>query len=199
MSEIKNDEKISKSKLCLKLSQEILYNSLAQAILKLYRTPHRILKLFWLTCVLVSLGFASYTVIQSILDYLSFDVVTKSRTIFERPTLFPKVTICMLSPFTTKYAYDFLKDNIDSPYNFLRNESLLDDLNFSHKYDFIYKFTKTALSMLDDKEGLVRFVDNCPWTSIVHGQLSMLHGHCPCHIYIVHFICPCNMDNIHEI
>jgi hypothetical protein len=151
MSKTKNDEKMSKSKLSLKLSQEILYNSLAQAILKLYKTPHKILKLFWFTCVLVSLGCASYTVIQSIMDYLSFDVFTKSRTVFERPTLFPKVTICMLSPFTTKYAYDFLKDNIDSPYNFLRNESLLDNMNYSQKYDVIYKFTKIALSMLDDK------------------------------------------------
>ena len=149
MSKIENAEKISKS--CLNLSQEILYNSLAQAILKLFRTSHRILKLFWFTCVLVSLGCASYTVIQSIMDYFSFDVVTKSRTVFERPTLFPKVTICMLSPFTTKYAYDFLKDNIDSPYNFLRNESLLDNTNFSQKYHIIYKFTTIALSLLNDK------------------------------------------------
>jgi hypothetical protein len=149
MSEIKNDEKISKS--CLNLSQEILYNSLAQAILKLHRTPHRILKLFWFTCVLVSLGCASYTVIQSIMDYLSFDVATKSRTVFERPTLFPKVTICMLSPFTTKYAYDFLKDNIDSPYNFLRNESLLENMNFSQKYDVIFKFILQVKSLINDK------------------------------------------------
>jgi len=32
--------------------------------------------------------------------------------------------------------------------------------------------------------GLVRFVDNCPWAPTVHGQLSMLHGHCPCNISI---------------
>ena len=133
------------------MSQEIFYNSLTQATLKLYRNPHRILKLIWLICVLASLGFASYAVIQSILDYLSFDVATKSRTIFERPTLFPKVTICMLSPFTTKYAYDFLKDNIDSPYNFLRNESLLENLNFSHKYDIIDKFILAANSLMNDK------------------------------------------------
>jgi hypothetical protein len=152
MSKIKNGEKISKSKLCLKLSQEILYNSLAQAILKLFtRTPNKILKLFWLTCILVSIGFASYTIIQSILDYLSFDVVTKSRTVFERPTLFPKVTICMLSPFTTKYAYDFLKDNIDSPYNFLRNESLLDNLLFNEKNELLQDFSNNAWALLNDK------------------------------------------------
>ncbi len=35
---------------------------------------------------------------------------------------------------------------------------------------------------------LERFVDDCPWTSIVHGQLSMLHGHCLCYMDIVHVI-----------
>ncbi len=34
--------------------------------------------------------------------------------------------------------------------------------------------------------GLVDFVDNWPWTSIGHGQLSMSYGQCPCNMTNVH-------------
>ena len=89
--------------------RETLYNSLAQAIIKIIQTPHIFLKLVLITCVLSSSGLAAYMVIQSILSYLAYDVTTTSRTIHEMSPLFPKITVCNLSPFTTGFALNFLK------------------------------------------------------------------------------------------
>jgi hypothetical protein len=57
--------------------------------------------------------------------------------------------------------------------------------------------------------GLVRFVDNWPWTSIVHGQnfFLLFHGHCPQYMGIghktwtlamIHGHCPQYMDIVHD-
>ena len=94
------------------LLKEILYNSLAQAIIKTILTPHLVLKVFLLIFVLGSSGFASYLIIQSLLAYFSYGVITISRTIYETPTLFPKVTICNTNEFTTEYAYNLTQQGI---------------------------------------------------------------------------------------
>lgn len=49
------------------LLKEVLYNYLAQALIKIFSTPHFILKLFLLICVFSSSSLASYLVIQAIL------------------------------------------------------------------------------------------------------------------------------------
>jgi hypothetical protein len=52
-------------------------------------------------------------------------------------------------------------------------------LCFTPFYAILYHFTQSyAEKIYIIVLGLVRFVDNWPWTSIVHGQkLSILHGH----------------------
>ena len=90
--------------------EENVRTELYEIIFKIIRTPHFIIKAYLFICVLVASGLASYTVIESFIDYFSYGVVTTSRTMFEIPTLFPKVTICNVNPFTTEYAYNFLKE-----------------------------------------------------------------------------------------
>jgi hypothetical protein len=99
----------SKSKKVENLLRGILYNSLAQAIIKLILTPHTVLKIFLIACVLASTGLASYLVIKAIINFLEY-VTTTSRTIFENPTLFPKVTFCNVNWFTTEYAYNLTQE-----------------------------------------------------------------------------------------
>jgi hypothetical protein len=89
-----------------KLLKERLYNSFAQALIKLFSTPYLTLKIILALFSLSSSGLASYLVIQSIFAYLTYGVSLSSRTIFETPTLFPKVTFCNLNPLTTEYAYN---------------------------------------------------------------------------------------------
>jgi hypothetical protein len=88
------------------LLKEVLYNSLAQAIIKIILTPHLILKLILFLFVVGTSGIVSYLVIKSILTFFTYGVTTTSRTIFETPTLFPKVTFCNTNHFTTKYAFE---------------------------------------------------------------------------------------------
>jgi hypothetical protein len=105
-----------KSKLCQNrnfkiniLIKEALYNSTAQSIIKIIETPSLALKVFLLCRVILSSGLCSYLVIQLIISYLSYGVSTASRTLYETPALFPKITICNANPFTTQYAFNFLK------------------------------------------------------------------------------------------
>ena len=140
----------SKKNLLSNLIQEVLYNSLAQATLRIIQTPHTLLKIFLFACILTSLSFASYMVVKSVLIYFSFDVNTSTRFIFETAPLFPKITICNLNPFTTKYAHELLAQ-INSSYNFLREESLIQNLTFKQKYDFVENFTMDAMSFVNEK------------------------------------------------
>ena len=110
--------KISSNEMDLKndklkcLLKEVLYNSLAQAFIKIFSTPHFILKLFLLICVTTSSCLVSYLVIQAILTYLNYGVTTTSRIIFETPALFPKVTICNVNAFATRYAFNLTQQGI---------------------------------------------------------------------------------------
>ena len=74
--------------------KESLCNSLAQASIKFHQTKHLKLKMFLLFAIINLNTLALYMVIQSIISYLHYEVITTSRTIYETPTLFPTVAIC---------------------------------------------------------------------------------------------------------
>jgi hypothetical protein len=92
--------------------KENLYNSLAQAIIKIIQTPHIILKIFLCIFSLASTSLASYLVIQSIVTYFMYEASTTSRTIYENPTPFPKVTFCNVNSFTTEYGYNLSQSRV---------------------------------------------------------------------------------------
>ena len=71
-----------------------LSNEAIQSFLKIFFSTHKVIKFFWLLCVLVSMGLCSYLVIQSILSYLSYGVSTSTKNVVENPTDFPKITFC---------------------------------------------------------------------------------------------------------
>jgi hypothetical protein len=110
----KHDIKKWRKNLIKTILKEILYNSLAQAIIKIIFTPrHFILRMFLLTFVLSSSSFSSYLVIKSFIDYFNFRVSTSSRTIYETPTLFPKITFCNLNTFVTEFAWNLTQMGIE--------------------------------------------------------------------------------------
>jgi hypothetical protein len=118
------------------LTKETLYNSLAQAIIKIPETPHIFLKVFLFIFVCIACGLASFLIIQSISEYLSYQVTTTSRTIYENPTLFPKISFCNINKYATKYAY-YLTKNIS--YNEL-------SLNIEEKKLLGHEFNNIALN-----------------------------------------------------
>ena len=115
------------------LIKETLYNSMAQAIIKILETPNFLLKVFLLACVILSTSLCSWLIVKLILDYLSYDVTTKLRALNDTPVLFPKITICNLNPFTSEFALGFLKQiNRDSyPYFDIFDETQMNQLDFA--------------------------------------------------------------------
>lgn len=73
------------------LLKEVLYNSTAQAILKIFFTRHKVIKIIWALCLALTCSTCAPLLLRNFLSYFSYDVITTSRTIFETPTLFPKV------------------------------------------------------------------------------------------------------------
>jgi len=56
------------------------------------------------------------------MTYFTYGVTSTSRTIYETPTLFPKVTFCNVNPFTTQYAYNLTRKGIFDGSNLLDAE-----------------------------------------------------------------------------
>jgi hypothetical protein len=152
MSEISHKKETTKEQI-KHLLNTVLYNSLAQAIIKIIQTPHWILKLFLFIFVIVSSGLASYMVINSILTYLSYNVVTTSRTIYETPTEFPAITFCNSYMFTTEYAFKFIQRINEelSPNISIFNEAQFQSLNFAEKKYLINMIFNAALEKVNAK------------------------------------------------
>ena len=153
LTEKTNADLIRKREVIL-IIKEILYNSLAQAIFRIFQTRHIILRTFLFVCVSVTTVLSSYLVIQSIISYFSFEVYTSSRSVFEIPALFPKVTICNQNMFTTKYAVEFLRDinKLVEPQIDIFNEDNLANLSYANKTKtFKNVFNKANSMILSDR------------------------------------------------
>lgn len=90
----------------LSLIKELLYNSACQALLKIYIYPSKLLKCFWIICLLLACSLCSYFVFESLVLFFSTEVNTITRTYSEISSKFPKIYICNKNLYTTKYAYD---------------------------------------------------------------------------------------------
>jgi hypothetical protein len=84
-------------------------------------------------------------------SYFSYGVSTTSRTLYETPALFPKVTICNANPFTTEYAAMFVKQvnqelylNID-----VFNKNEMNQLNITYKYTLIRDIFFSAINKMN--------------------------------------------------
>jgi hypothetical protein len=127
---------LEKKSFLKKLLKETLCNSVAQAILNLIETPHKLLKLFLFTIVTCSTGMAGYMVINSIINYYAYRVVTTSRTYHEIPALFPKVTFCNLNKYTTEYGFKTDDVNLTISQRKLLGHDL-DDILIHCEFNFV--------------------------------------------------------------
>ena len=90
---------------------------------------------FLFTIVTCSTGMAGYMVINSIINYYAYRVVSTSRTYHEIPSLFPKVTFCNLNKYTTEYGYITNDVNLTSSQRKLLGHDL-DDILINCEYSF---------------------------------------------------------------
>jgi len=128
-----NANKIPTYEIILDKAKKNIFNELTQASIKILQSPHLALKIFWIVSILLALAFCSLLVVKSITEYLSYQVTTNMRMIYENPTLFPKVTICNKKSVTTEYGYNLMKSNIS-----------LDSLN-SSEYQKLSHFLRDSL------------------------------------------------------
>ena len=123
-----------------------LQNEVVITCIKIYKAPYLFLKIFLFFFVLISSCLASFMVIQSIVNYFEYPVITTSRSIFETPTVYPKISICNLNIFTTKYGYEFLA-RINSTWNIFKLENF-SKLSYKEKFNYISEFNTIATSLV---------------------------------------------------
>ena len=75
-------------------------SSTAHGMVKLAKRDHVIGKLYWSICILVSWSMLAYLTTKTIMEYLEFDYIVGIELKYERPSRFPAVDICSLSPYT---------------------------------------------------------------------------------------------------
>jgi len=97
MLEIKmNSKEKSKRDKILEKSIEIGLGSTSHGIPNIIKSDRKCLKIMWLIFFLLSSSAGIYLVIQSFINYFSFDVVTSIKVIKEIPTEFPTITFFIL-------------------------------------------------------------------------------------------------------
>ena len=160
MKKSTTNEMNTKKESFYEILKEYLKTPVAEATVNIFLTPHIILKIFLTTFVLCSSGLASYLVIDSILSYFNYDVSSTSRTIYETPTLFPKVTFCNVNRFATKFAYDLINSGLESA-----NLITIDEKkNFSHDLNDILincSFNRNPCNSSDFIWSFDQYYGNC--------------------------------------
>lgn len=94
---------------------------------RIFKRKNPLIKLFWLSCFMLSAAACLYMIVLNITSYLNYDTVTRAQQIFLSSAEFPAVTVCNLNAFSSNKSIDFIEkllvDNkIVSDYS--SNESL---------------------------------------------------------------------------
>ena len=143
---VKNTSK----KTVMNLLRKNLTSEMFHSIMNAIETPHASLKTFTFIFCLLANAFASYTTLTLILSYLNYGVTTTSRLILDTSVEFPKVTVCNINPFQTKYAYEVLnklsKQANISVNLFDRNQ--LKTLDFKSKRDLFNGFKAFSIGLI---------------------------------------------------
>ena len=138
-SQIANEKITPKTKLStLDLIKETIGNEAAQAFVKIFRSTSCFKKIFWVTCLIAACSLSAFFVIQSLITFVTYEVSTNTRTIFEMTSLFPRITYCNKNPFNTKYSFESLEkignyNDMLYAMNYVLNDS--EKLRLQHPFD----------------------------------------------------------------
>ena len=152
--EINSIEKQPKKRtILLNITKEVLLNSTSHALPNILRNEIIIIKIVWTVFLVASTSLCSYLCIQSILAYYNYDVTTKTRRIYESPTLFPTIAICTKQKFSTDYGLDFVKNIIKKyKYQDIFNETVYQNYknNLPSLHSYSTKlFSSASIDLLD--------------------------------------------------
>jgi hypothetical protein len=136
----------------MNLLKENLTNEMFHSVLSAIDTSHNGLKIFIFFFCLLASAFASYTTLTLILSYLDYGVTTTSRLISDSSVEFPKVTICNINPFQTKYAFDLLNTfskQANMSFNIL-DKNQFKSFNYKAKRELFNGFKAFSMGMVSN-------------------------------------------------
>ncbi|CAF0874896.1 unnamed protein product [Brachionus calyciflorus] len=127
--------------------EESLFSSTSHGIPNIIRSDNLILRVMWILFTVISTGLCGYMIVQSIMNYFSYETTSKIQINTETSSIFPAITICNLNFFTSKYSAKFIKNltleaeldsfyfNYNQYYTFMQIVSTSEELiSNSHKF-----------------------------------------------------------------
>jgi hypothetical protein len=110
LKETQNREKTKKSSALKEVLLDWSIRVDINAYNKIWDYNNILVKLIWSFIFASSTGLTLLVCVQSVMQYLEYEVITKTNMIYQRPTKFPAVTLCDNDQFTTRDAELFLKE-----------------------------------------------------------------------------------------
>ncbi|CAF1042719.1 unnamed protein product [Brachionus calyciflorus] len=118
-----------------------ILDSTSHGFPKIFKTERPSLKVMWTIGVCISIGFCSYLIARSIIDYVQFGVTTTIRYKTEIPMDLPAVSICQNQMFSTQKSVEF-KENI------LRENGIEDIFNSTFLSTFFPSNYQESLNLI---------------------------------------------------
>jgi hypothetical protein len=122
----KENEGEKKMKLFMDYAKAHVKNETIFSILSTYQMHCKIRKAFIFSFLLLAKAIFLYMFIKELINHFQYEVVTKVRTEYESSPVFPRITLCQSNPFTTKFAYEVVKNLSEKIFNqtYMNNISL---------------------------------------------------------------------------
>jgi hypothetical protein len=79
-------------------------------------SKHMVVKLIWLVCTLVSIGFCCFMIINATRNFLNYGKTSIIRQSPQEQLTFPALSICNQNPFVTREAWSYMQEYVFEMY-----------------------------------------------------------------------------------
>lgn len=107
----------------IKLLKRWLLTSKTHGLDRLASSRHFLLKLIWLSCLLLAIGTCVYSEIETFASFREYDVTTKIRESYQNEITFPAISICNANSMPTPNADAYIREFYAQKYNNVSIES----------------------------------------------------------------------------
>ena len=129
---------------------------------KVFQYDHGLVQFVWSAVFLCFSFLTLWLVSNGFIEYASFDVVSKTEIVNERPAEFPTVTVCNKNPFTTQ-AHEYLLRNLTRSYfgQNIEQMSFFDGIDVAAKITELAKMLYAASKKNEAPQYITSIVTNC--------------------------------------
>ncbi|CAF0818529.1 unnamed protein product [Brachionus calyciflorus] len=86
-------------------------NTTAHGIGNILRSKSIVLKICWILFLIISIGYCTYQVTTTILQYSRNEVITSQKIVYESPTKFPAVSFCNINSYNGTHVNNLFDEN----------------------------------------------------------------------------------------